>query len=127
MTRILLIEDNEANQDLVSRYLALFGCKVTVAPDGLAGLERARRDCAQFDLVLMDINLPYLDGWEVTRRLKADVETRSLPVIALTAHAMQGDRESALSAGFDDYATKPIDFADLFEKIQKLTTRTPAS
>ena len=99
MTRILLIEDNEANQDLISRYLALFGCEVTVAGDGLTGLERARRDRAQFNLVLMDVNLPHMDGWEVTRRLKADAETRSLPVIALTAHAMQGDRETALSAG----------------------------
>jgi CheY-like chemotaxis protein len=125
MTRILLIEDNEANQDLVSRYLALFGCEVTVATDGLSGLERARRDCAQFDMVLMDIDLPDMDGWEVMRQLKVDAETRSLPVIALTAHAMRGDRETALSAGFDDYATKPIDFADLFEKIQKLTSRAP--
>jgi CheY-like chemotaxis protein len=126
MPRVLLIEDNDANQDLVSRYLALFGCTVTVRRDGLSGLETARRDCSHFDVILMDVNLPEIDGWEVTRRLKADPATRSLPVIALTAHAMKGDREKALAAGCDEYATKPIDFIDLLGKIQSLYNQAPA-
>jgi len=123
MTRILLIEDNDSNQDLISRYLSLFDCEVAIAPDGQAGLDRALRDFAEIDVILMDMNLPELDGWEVTRRLKRHESTRSLPVIALTAHAMKGDREKALAAGCDDYETKPINFKKLFEKIDLLTRK----
>jgi two-component system, cell cycle response regulator DivK len=123
MPRVLLIEDNEANQDLISRYLGLLGCDVIVASDGPSGLETARCEGSQFDLVLMDVNLPGMDGWEVTRRLKSDPQTRRLPVIALTAHAMAGDREQAQEAGCDAYVTKPIDFLDLFGKIQSLACR----
>ncbi len=118
MPKILLIEDNEANQDLISRYLLLFEYDVVVMADGLQGLSRARSAEEKFDLVLMDMNLPEMDGWEVTRQLKADPATKSLPVIALTAHAMVGDREKALQAGCDEYATKPIDFTSLIDKIE---------
>ena len=117
MTRILLIEDNEANQDLISRYLTLLDCHVTIARDGRAGLETALRERRNFDVVLLDMDLPEIDGWEVVRRLKASDQTLDLPVIALTAHAMVGDREKALQAGCDDYATKPIDFGSLLAKI----------
>lgn len=123
MRRILLIEDNDSNQDLISRYLQLYECDVTVVSDGPSGLETAQHQRANLDLILMDMNLPEIDGWELTRRLKADDATRSLPVIALTAHAMIGDREKALAAGCDDYATKPIDFQELFEKIDAWTRK----
>jgi CheY-like chemotaxis protein len=126
MPKVLLIEDNETNQDLIARYLGLFGCEVTVAADGPSGLQRARRERSQFDLVLMDVNLPGMDGWEATRRLKADPETQSLPVIALTAHAMKSDREKANAAGCDGYVTKPIDFVELYCMIQSLCCRAPA-
>ena len=117
MRRILLIEDNDANQDLISRYLELFDCEVTVALDGRAGLLKAQQEHSNLDLILMDMNLPELDGWEVARQLKASATTRELPIIAVTAHAMVGDREKALAAGCDDYATKPIDFQVLLELI----------
>jgi two-component system cell cycle response regulator DivK len=123
MPKILLIEDNDSNRDLVSRYLELFEYEVTVAVDGPDGLQKARADCDNFDMVLMDMNLPDMDGWEVARRLKADEATKSLPVIAITAHAMVGDREKALEAGCDDYATKPIDFPSLFSKIEALLNK----
>ena len=125
MSKILLIEDNEMNRDLISRYLELFEYEVTVAADGREGLAKIQTNRDSIDLILMDMNLPEMDGWELTRRLKADETTRSLPVIALTAHAMKGDREKALAAGCDDYATKPIDFKKLFRKIESMTRKAP--
>ncbi len=125
--KILLIEDNEPNRDLISRYLEIFGYEVTVARDGYDGLQKARADCGSFDLILMDMSLPEMDGWEVARRLKADETTRSLPVIAITAHAMVQDREKALEAGCDEYATKPIDFQNLFSKIESLLSKALSS
>lgn len=127
MPRILLIEDNDTNQDLISRYLELFDYESLVAANGLEGLETARREAANLDVILMDMDLPVMDGWEVARRLKADEATRALPVIALTAHAMKGDREKALAAGCDEYCTKPIDFNELFDKIQSLSQRVHVS
>jgi CheY-like chemotaxis protein len=127
MPRILLIEDNDVNQDLICRYLELFEYEIVVAGDGQVGLATARRDASKIDVILMDMDLPVMDGWEVARRLKADGATRALPVIALTAHAMKGDREKALAAGCDDYVTKPIDFNELFDKIQSLSQRVLVS
>jgi two-component system cell cycle response regulator DivK len=115
MPRILLVEDNETNRDMLARRLGRKGYDVASASDGPGGLAMAR--AGGFDLILMDMSLPGLDGWEVTRRLKADGRTRDIPVIALTAHAMTGDRERALSAGCDDYDTKPVDLPRLLEKI----------
>jgi CheY-like chemotaxis protein len=121
MPRILLIEDNDVNQDLVSRYLEFLGCETVVATNGQEGLEVARREGADLDAILLDMDLPVLDGWAVARQLKSEESTRSLPVIAVTAHAMKGDRERALAAGCDDYASKPIDFTELMAKIQTLS------
>jgi two-component system, cell cycle response regulator DivK len=120
MPRILLIEDFDANQDLISRYLSLFDYEVVLASDGQTGLTEARLAPSEIDLVLLDMNLPQMDGWEVARQLKADESTRSLPVIAVTAHAMVGDRERGLLAGCDEYVTKPLDFTALLEKIESL-------
>ena len=118
MPTLLLIEDNEENRDGLSRRLRRKGFEVLVAVDGRQGVEAAR--AAAPDLILMDMSLPVLDGWEATRRLKAAPETRGIPVIALTAHAMAGDREKALQAGCDEYDTKPVEFARLLGKIQAL-------
>ena len=118
MARILLVEDNEMNRDMLSRRLERRGYEVTLAVDGNEGLEKARSE--QPDLILMDMSLPGLDGWEATRQLKEDEATSGIPVIALTAHAMAGDREKALAAGCDDYDTKPVDFKRLLGKIQAL-------
>ncbi len=118
MPRLLLIEDNEENREGLARHLKRKGFNVEVAVDGQQGVEMAR--AGQPDLVLMDMSLPVLDGWEATRRLKADPGTRNIPVIALTAHAMAGDREKALQAGCDEYETKPVEFARLLGKIQAL-------
>ena len=120
MPRILLIEDFDANQDLIARYLNLFNYEVVLASDGPAGLERARVERTEIDLVLLDMTLPEMDGWEVARRLKADEATQTLPVIAVTAHAMVGDREKGLLAGCDEYITKPLDFTVLLDKIESL-------
>ena len=120
MPRILLIEDLDANQDLIARYLGLFDYEVVAASDGPTGLKKARLERSEIDLVLLDMNLPEMDGWEVARRLKADESTRSLPVVAVTAHAMVGDREKGLSAGCDEYITKPVDFTLLLDKIESL-------
>lgn len=120
MPRILLIEDFDANQDLIARYLNLFDYEVVVASDGQVGLTKARLERSEIDLVLLDMNLPQMDGWEVARQLKADESTRSLPVIAVTAHAMVGDREKGLLAGCDEYVTKPLNFAVLLDKIESL-------
>ena len=121
MVKILLVEDNEMNRDMLSRRLARHGHVVTVAVDGQQALDLARG--APPDLMLMDLNLPVLDGWEATRQLRADPLTSGIPVIALTAHAMVGDREKALHAGCDDYATKPVDLPRLLQQIAALLTR----
>lgn len=113
--RILLVEDNELNLDMLSRRLKRKKFEVLVAEDGQTGIEVAAAE--QPDLVLMDMSLPVLDGWEATRRLKADPATRDIPVIALTAHAMAEDRQKALAAGCDDYDTKPVEFRRLLRKI----------
>ncbi len=118
MAKILLVEDNEMNRDMLSRRLERRGYEVIVAVDGEEGVARARAESP--DLVLMDMSLPVLDGWEATRQLKAAPETKSIPVIALTAHAMSGDREKALEAGCDDFDTKPIDLARLLGKVEGL-------
>jgi two-component system cell cycle response regulator DivK len=121
MTRILLVEDNEFNRDMLSRRLQRRSFEVLLAEDGVQGLEAAQRD--RPDLILMDMDLPVLDGWEATRRLKADPATRSIPVIALTAHALQSDCDRAYQSGCNDFATKPIDFANLLDKITRALAR----
>ncbi len=118
MPKILLVEDNEMNRDMLSRRLARKGYDVVMATDGAEGVERARSDAP--DLILMDMSLPVIDGWEATRRLKADAELAGIPVIALTAHAMAGDREKAIEAGCDEYDTKPIELPRLLGKIEAL-------
>ena len=125
MAKILLVEDNELNRDMLSRRLQRRGYEVVVALDGQEGLRLAETDAPA--LVLMDMSLPVLDGWETTRRLKASLATRGIPVIALTAHAMAGDRERALAAGCDDFDTKPIEFARLLGKIEALLRPGPAA
>ena len=121
MAKVLLVEDNEMNRDMLSRRLIRRGFQVVFAMDGQQGVDLARSE--RPDIILMDMSLPIIDGWEASRRLKADDATRSVPVIGLTAHAMSGDREKAIEAGCDDYDTKPVDFARLMEKIQTLITR----
>ena len=118
MTKILLVEDNEMNRDMLSRRLERKGYQVVLAVDGEGGVEMATSEAP--DLVLMDMSLPVLDGWEATRRLKAAPATRHIPVIALTAHAMSSDRDKALQAGCDEYDTKPIELPRLLEKIEAL-------
>jgi len=118
MSKILLVEDNEMNSDMLSRRLQRKGHEVLVAMDGAQGVELAQSENP--DLILMDMSLPVLDGWEATRQLKAVSETRDIPIIALTAHAMAGDREKCLEVGCDDYETKPVDFSRLLGKIQAL-------
>jgi two-component system, cell cycle response regulator DivK len=117
MARILLVEDNEMNRDMLSRRLQRRDFEVFVAVDGGEALEKATQ---QADLILLDMSLPVMDGWTVAGRLKGEEITRSIPIIALTAHAMVGDREKALAAGCDDYETKPIDFPRLLSKIEAL-------
>ena len=121
MAKILLVEDNEMNRDMLSRRLLRNGYEVLVAIDGGEGLAKARAESP--DLILMDMSLPGLDGWEATRQLKAEPGTREIPVIALTAHAMSGDRQKALSAGCDDFDTKPVELPRLLTKIQALLQR----
>ena len=118
MPKILLVEDNEMNRDMLSRRLARRGYEVVVAVDGEAGVRMAQSESPA--LILMDMSLPGLDGWDATRQIKADPATRGVPVIALTAHAMSGDREKSLAAGCDDFDTKPVDFERLLGKIQAL-------
>jgi CheY-like chemotaxis protein len=118
MARILLVEDNEMNRDMLSRRLTRRGFDVLLAADGEEALALAERE--RPDLVLMDLSLPVLDGWEATRRLKAAPGTGGIPVLALTAHAMSTDREKAIEAGCDDYDTKPIDMPRLLDKIERL-------
>jgi two-component system cell cycle response regulator DivK len=118
MKRILIVEDNEMNRDVLSRRLRRQGFEVLIATAGLAGLRLAHE--ARPDLVLMDLGMPDIDGWECTKRLKADAVTSAIPIIALTAHAMLGDRQKALDAGCDDFDTKPIDFPGLLERMNRL-------
>jgi CheY-like chemotaxis protein len=113
--RVLLVEDNEFNRDMLSRRLRRSGWEVEVATDGVQGLERAR--AGDFDLILMDMSLPEMDGWSVTRLLKGSSHTRDIPIIALTAHAMNGDREKALLAGCDEFETKPVEYSRLLGKM----------
>jgi two-component system, cell cycle response regulator DivK len=118
MAKILLVEDNEMNRDMLSRRLIRKGFDVILAVDGAEGVEMARTQAP--DLILMDLNLPVLDGWEASRQLKAAPETRTIPIIALTAHALSGDSAKALEAGCDDYDIKPIELPRLLEKIDTL-------
>jgi CheY-like chemotaxis protein len=118
MKRVLIVEDNEMNRDVLSRRLVRRGFKVLLAVDGSNGLTMAQRE--EPDLILMDLGLPEPDGWECARRLKADVTTRHIPIIALSAHAMVGDRQKALDAGCDEFDTKPIDFGGLLNKMDRL-------
>src|SRR5262245_15135163 len=121
MAKILLVEDNEMNRDMLSRRLQRRGFEVVIAVDGGEGLTMAQSEAP--DLILMDMSLPVLDGWEATRQLKASAQTKHIPVIALTAHAMASDREKALEAGCDDYDTKPIELPRLLGKIDALLAR----
>jgi CheY-like chemotaxis protein len=124
MTRILIVEDNEMNRDMLSRRLERKGYSISMAVDGGAGVESAIAQ--KPDLILMDMSLPVIDGWEATRRVKANPETKHIPVIALTAHAMAGDRDKTIEAGCDDYDTKPIDLARLLSKIEAQMERVKA-
>lgn len=121
MPRILLVEDNEMNRDMLSRRLSRRGLEVDVAVDGGQAVEKA---ASIPDLILLDMSLPVLDGWAVATRLKSQDATRGIPIVALTAHAMVGDREKALAAGCDEYETKPIDFGRLLGKIEALLKLT---
>ena len=121
MPRLLLVEDNEDNRDMLSRRLARKGYDVTLAVDGSDGVAQAL--LSRPDLILMDMSLPVLDGWEATRQIKAAPQTSRTPVIALTAHAMSGDREKAVAAGCDDYDTKPVELPRLLQKIEALLAK----
>ncbi|MGI6850758.1 response regulator [Mesorhizobium sp. 1B3] len=121
MARILLVEDNEMNRDMLSRRLSRRGFEVLVAENGQSGVELTISE--RPDLVLMDMSLPVMDGWEATRRIKADPATAGIPIIALSAHAMARDREAALQAGCDDYDSKPVDLPRLVQKIEQLLAR----
>jgi CheY-like chemotaxis protein len=123
MPTILLVEDNEMNRDMLSRRLERKGFTVVTAGDGALGIAAAR--ASQPDVILMDMSLPVVDGWEATRRLKADAATRRIPIIALTAHAMVSDRFKALEAGCDEYDTKPVEFQRLLTKIDAFVSREP--
>ena len=125
MAKILLVEDSEMNRDMLARRLARRGYEVVIAVDGGQGVTLAQAEAP--DLILMDMNLPVLDGSEATRQLRAAPVTRSIPIIALTAHAMAGDRENALEAGCDDYDTKPIEFDRLLGKIEALLKKEATS
>lgn len=118
MKKLLIVEDNEMNRDMLSRRLARRGYEVLIAVDGQQGIEEATRH--QPDLIIMDMSLPVIDGWESTRRIRQQPETQAIPVLALTAHAMAGERDRALAAGCNDYDTKPVDFARLIGKIETL-------
>jgi CheY-like chemotaxis protein len=124
LSKILLVEDNEMNRDMLTRRLQRRGYQVVIAVDGAQGLAMAQSESPA--LILMDISLPVLDGWEATRRLKMAPETKSIPVIALTAHAMSGDRERCIEAGCDDFDTKPVEIARLVGKIETLLNRSKA-
>ena len=117
MSKILIVEDNEMNRDMLSRRLERKGYDVVMAEDGQKGVDMSKSE--RPDLILMDLSLPVMDGWEATSTIKADDETRNIPIIVLTAHAMAGDREKALEAGADEYDTKPIEFKRLLGKIKE--------
>ena len=116
MSKILIVEDNEMNRDMLSRRLERKGFEVVMAEDGAKGVDMSKSENP--DLILMDLSLPVMDGWEATSTIKADDSTKSIPIIVFTAHAMAGDREKALEAGADEYDTKPIDFKRLLGKIK---------
>jgi two-component system, cell cycle response regulator DivK len=118
MPKVLLVEDNEMNRDMLSRRLVRRGFEVVFAVDGQQGVDLAKS--VRPDIILMDMSLPVIDGWEATRRVKADDATKSVPVIGLTAHAMSGDREKAMAAGCDDYDTKPVELDRLIGKMERL-------
>jgi len=122
MSKILLVEDNEMNRDMLSRRLERKGFEVLIAVDGQAGVDMA--SSAKPDIILMDLSLPVMDGWEATRRIKAESTTQGIPVIALTAHAMAGDEQKAREAGCDDYDTKPVNLNRLLGKIEKILGST---
>ena len=124
MAKILLVEDHQEIWDFLSRRLKRRGFEVDVAEDGRQGLERARAD--KPDVMLLDMNLPEMDGWTVAKELKSDEATKALPIIALTAHAMAGDRQKALDAGCDDYHAKPVDFSQLLNQIEALIGKSEA-
>ena len=124
MAKILLVEDNEMNRDMLSRRLIRNGYEVSIAIDGQQGADMAVSE--RPDLILMDMSLPVIDGWEATRRIKANDATRQIPVIALTAHAMAGDREKAIEVGCEDYDTKPVELSRLLGKIAALLAPKPA-
>ena len=123
MAKILIVEDNEMNRDMLSRRLERRGYTVALAVDGGQGVEKARAELP--DLILMDMSLPVIDGWEASRQLRADPATAEIPIIALTAHAMTSDREMALQAGCNDYDTKPVDLPRLLAKIEALLPKPP--
>lgn len=123
MTTILLVEDNEMNRDMLSRRLSHRGFNVLLAENGKAGVELAVLE--KPDLILMDMSLPVMDGWEATRRIKADPATARIPIVALTAHAMANDRDMALAAGCDEYDSKPVDLPRLLRKIERLLAAAP--
>jgi CheY-like chemotaxis protein len=125
MPKILIVEDNEENRDPLSRRLQRRGFEVVTAEDGKVGLTMAQAE--KPDLILMDMNMPELDGWEATRRIKAIDELRAVPVLALTAHALAGDKERALEAGCTDYHTKPVDFPKLLAQIETILQQRPAN
>ena len=125
MTKVLLVEDNELNRDMLSRRLQRRGYEVSLAVDGQHALEQAA--VHRPDVILMDMDLPVLNGWDATRKLRADPEIRNIPVIALTAHALPADRERAMEAGCDAYQSKPIEFADLLSKIEQFSGKGGAN
>jgi two-component system, cell cycle response regulator DivK len=123
VAKILLVEDNEMNRDMLSRRLQRKGYEVVIAEDGRQGVDLARKETP--DVILLDMSLPVVDGWQAAREIRAQAETRRTPIIALTAHAMSGDREKALAAGCDDYDTKPVEMPRLLAKIAALLARQP--
>lgn len=125
MAKILIVEDNEMNRDMLSRRLERRGYHILVAVDGIQGMGMAQKQLP--DLIIMDMSLPLLDGWQVTRQIKALPQTQHIPIIALTAHAMAGDREKCLAAGCDDYDTKPVEFRRLMAKIEVLLNQDAVS
>jgi CheY-like chemotaxis protein len=125
VAKILLVEDNEMNRDMLSRRLQRKGYEVVIAEDGGQGVELARKETP--DVILLDMSLPVLDGWTAARELKAGASTGAIPIIALTAHAMSGDREKALEAGCNDYDTKPVELPRLLGKIEALLEKKPAA
>src|SRR6476660_72703 len=125
MPKVLLVEDNEMNRDMLSRRLTRRGFDVLMAVDGKQGVQMAKTEMP--DLILMDMSLPVLDGWEATRQIKAEASTQSIPLIALTAHAMAGDRDKSLQAGCDDYDTKPIELPRLLDKMDRLLSEQTLS